>query len=473
MNEQLIECQGEREQLREHQQQQVTALQNQLRTMNEQLIECRGQREQLREHQQQQVTALQNQLRTRESEMNQMREQLREKQQQVTASENQLRTQEGEINQMREQLREKQQQVTALENQLRTREGEISQMREQLNESRGQEERLREREQLITDLQGQLTRGEQELRTMREQFSQEELLRAQQQQRVAELPRQVAILETELETVREQLNESQQREWVINRNDIQMLEQELGRGAWGCVYRGKFHGCDVAVKQMHENLITSDYTRHAFEREVGMASRCRHPCLLQFIGATTDERPLLVTEILDCSLREKLNNEDVTPLSANEVPVISRDVALGLNYLHQQPIPIIHHDVSSANVLLWRQSDRWRAKLSDYGTANFARQSNINYVGAMIYSAPEFLNEDHNQPISCKVDVYSFGVLLCEMCIRQEPDPQRRRRQIAAIRNGHFRALVNRCVNEVPGRRPNMESIIEELNPGEASESRI
>ena len=158
---------------------------------------------------------------------------------------------------------------------------------------------------------------------------------------------------------------------------------------------------------MHEDLInrnTSVYTRHVFEREVGMASRCRHPCLLQFIGATTDERPLLVTEILDCSLKGKLNNaEDVTPVSANDVPVISRDVALGLNYLHQQPIPIIHHDVSSVNVLLWRRDGRWRAKLSDYGTANFVRQSNINYAGAVIYSAPEFLNEDQDQPISCKV----------------------------------------------------------------------
>ena len=269
----------------------------------------------------------------------------------------------------REQLREQQQQqVTALQNQLRTREGEMNQMREQLNESREQEERMRAREQLITDLQRQLTGREQELRTLREQFSelqrQEELSRAQQQQQQ-----------------REQLNETQRLEWVISRNDIQILEHELGHGAWGAVYRGKFHGCDVAVKQMHEALIedlrTSEYIRHLFEREVGMASRCRHPCLLQFIGATTDERPLLVTEILDCSLREKLNNEDVTPITADEVPVISRDVALGLNYLHQQPIPIIHHDVSSANVLLWRQDGRWRAKLSDYGTANFVRQSNI------------------------------------------------------------------------------------------------
>ena len=372
----------------------------------------------------QRVTELQSQLSGKEQELARIRKQFnmqekrsRDERQRVIELRSQLGGKEQEIATMneqlnecrgqREQLREQQKQVTALQNQLRTQEGEMNQMREQLNESRGQEERMREREQLITDLQRQLTGREQELTTLTEQFTelqrQEELLRAQQQQTTSELQRQIAISETELETAREQLNETQQREWVISRNDIHILEHELGRGAWGVVYRGKFHGCDVAVKQMHEALITSDYTRHVFEREVGMASRCRHPCLLQFIGATTDERPLLVTEILDCSLREKLYNEDVTSITANEVAVISRDVALGLNYLHQQPIPIIHHDVSSANVLLWRRDGRWQAKLSDYGTANFIRRSNINYAGAASYSATEFLNEDQDQPISCKV----------------------------------------------------------------------
>ena len=59
------------------------------------------------------------------------------------------------------------------------------------------------------------------------------------------------------------------------------------------------------------------------------------------------------------------------------------------------------------------------------------------------------------------------------MCTRQEPDPQQRRKQIAGIRNGQFRGIVEDSVHEVPGMRPNMEAIIEQLNPGEASESRI
>ena len=78
--------------------------------------------------------------------------------------------------------------------------------------------------------------------------------------------------------------------------------------------------------------------------------------------------------------------------TAREIRAISLEIARGLNYLHnKRPIPIIHRDVSSANVLLWRQGDQWRGKVSDYGTANFMQQTMTVTPGAMIYSAPEAL----------------------------------------------------------------------------------
>ena len=83
------------------------------------------------------------------------------------------------------------------------------------------------------------------------------------------------------------------------------------------------------------------------------------------------------------------------PLSETEISVISLDVARALNYLHlKKPHPIIHRDVSSANVLLWRQGDQWRGKVSDYGTANFMQQIMTVAPGAIIYSAPEALSSN-------------------------------------------------------------------------------
>ena len=132
----------------------------------------------------------------------------------------------------------------------------------------------------------------------------------------------------EVRRLREQLRDS--RDWVINRKQIQITDQELGRGAWGAVYLGRFHGCEVAVKQMYRQIL-SDRNRRVFEREVSIASKCRHPYLLQFIGATADNQtPLLVTELMDCSLRDRLCS-----ITVEDVTVICLDVARALNYLHQ------------------------------------------------------------------------------------------------------------------------------------------
>ena len=201
-------------------------------------------------------------------------------------------------------------------------------------------------------------------------------------------------------------------DWVINRNDIQITSQVLGRGAWGVVYRARFHYYEVAVKQMHDAI--TGLSRDVFEREVNMASKCRHPCLLLFIGATNDERPFLVTELLECSLRNKLfPSHGEVPLPVDNEQAISLDVAYALHYLHERkPEPILHNDVSSSNVLLWRSVNGWRAKLSDYGTANFVRRSTINYAGAHVYSAPEYMTEGS---VSCKV---SLGIHFCNLVPR-------------------------------------------------------
>ena len=261
---------------------------------------------------------------------------------------------------------------------------------------------LREMQQREDNLQRQL----QEMR-QREESSQRQLREMQQQLenfqiQVSTLERQLRAknedvneLELSLSLAQQTINEQRRQEtcdWVISRNEIQVKENCLGRGAWASVNEGTYCGCTVAVKQIHD-LILSRHNRLLFEREMNIASACRHPCLLQFIGATNDEgSPLFVTELMEKSLRALFEER---PLSETEIRVISLDVARALNYLHQKkPSPIIHRDVSSANVLLWRQGDQWRGKVSDYGTANFMQQTMTVAPGAMIYSAPEALTSN-------------------------------------------------------------------------------
>ena len=283
-----------------------------------------------------------------------------------------------------EQLREMKQQVTQLQAQLEEKESEKQKQGDRLQRQlREMEQRLVDEHERLQEKHDQFVNSEARVRKMQGQLQGKD-------EEIAGLQNQVIELETSLSTAQQlALSERQRQEppdWVISRDQIQLTDKCLGRGGWGKVVEGKYCGCAVAVKQIHD-LILSDHNRSLFVREMNIASRCRHPCLLQFIGATDDEgSPLFVTELMETSLRALLKR----PLSVTELFVISLDVARALNYLHQkQPFPIIHRDVSSANVLLWRQGDQWRAKVSDYGTANFMRQTMTVAPGAPIYSAPE------------------------------------------------------------------------------------
>ena len=293
---------------------------------------------------------------------------------------------------IQQQLREKDQQEENSQRQLR-------EIQQQLIEKNQQEQNLQRTlrgiEQQLVNLQGQLREKEDETANLRERVTtQERQLRAKD--------RQVNELEITVSTAQQALSEHESQQvtpdWVISRDQLQLTDKLLGKGGWGSVVEGKYCGCSVAVKQIHE-LIVSPHNRSLFEREMDIASRCRHPCLLQFIGATNDEgSPLFVTELMESSLRALLEQR---PLAATEVSILSLDVARALNYLHQKkPCPIIHRDISSANVLLWRQGDQWRGKVSDYGTANFMQHTMTAGPGAPPYIAPEALTSNQTIKVS-------------------------------------------------------------------------
>ena len=359
---------------------------------------------QLREMQQREENS-QRQLREMQQREENSQRQLREMQQREENSQRWLREmQQGQENSQR-QLREMQQREEISRRQLRTMEQHLEDSENQLMDTQRREEnsqrQLREMQQREENLQRQLREIQQRGNSQEQVSSLERQLRERDQE--------INELELSLLSAQQRISEQRRQEtcdWVISRDEIQMTENCLGRGGWGSVSKGTYCGCTVAVKQIHD-LILSRHNRLLFEREMNIASACRHPCLLQFIGATNDEgSPLFVTELMEKSLRALLEQRQ---LSETEIAVISLDVALALNYLHQKkPNPIIHRDVSSANVLLWRQGDQWRGKVSDYGTANFMKQTMTVAPGNVIYSAPEALSSNQTP----KVGYHWFQILV-------------------------------------------------------------
>ena len=59
-----------------------------------------------------------------------------------------------------------------------------------------------------------------------------------------------------------------------------------------------------------------------------------------------------------------------------------------------------------------------------------------------------------------QLDVYSFGMLLLEMCTRELPGPQQKEEQIALVPDHVLRGLIRRCVQQDPEARPTMEEIL-------------
>ena len=357
----------------------------------------------------QQLENVQEQPRNRDGQLREMTQQLTNVRWQLQEKDGQLSEKDRQLREKDEELSEKTQQLTNTQGQLQERDGQLRERDGQLRERDGQ---LRERDGQVSEITNQLTSVRGQLQEKNEEFtSLERLLRAKQHE--------IDELETSLSAAQRALNERsrhQTPDWVIPRDQIQLTDKFLGKGGWGSVIEGNYCGCAVAVKQMYE-LILSDHNRRLFEREMSIAARCRHPCLLQFIGATNDEgSPLFVTELMESSLRALLEQR---PLSSLEVFVISLDVARALNYLHlKKPSPIIHRDISSANVLLWRQADQWRGKVSDYGTANILQQTMTVGPGAMIYSAPEAHTKHQTVKVCLKFEYWS-SILNCLTVIAQ------------------------------------------------------
>ena len=346
---------------------------------------------------------LQGQIRELQEREQNCQRQLTELQQREQTLQWQLREVQERDQISQRQLAELQQREENSQSQLREmrqREGNLQRQLTQLQDREENSQRqLTESRQLEENSQRQLR----ELR-QREENSQRQL--RETRQLLTNCRGQVSELQLSLSTAQLTINQfrsQETRDWVIPRDEIQITDKCLGKGGWGSVNEGTYCGCTVAVKEIHE-LILSPHNIRRFEREMNIASKCRHPHLLQFIGATIDEgSPLFVTELMEKSLRALLEQRQ---LSETEIRVISLDVARALNYLHQKkPEPIIHRDVSSANVLLWRQGDQWRGKVSDYGTANFMHQTMTVAPGAMIYSAPEALTS--NQTVKVSLSEYS------------------------------------------------------------------
>lgn len=160
--------------------------------------------------------------------------------------------------------------------------------------------------------------------------------------------------------------------------------------------------------------LSKDSLHEDFLHEMAIISRLRHPCITTVMGAVVEagREPLLIMELMEHgSLYDLLRNTTLEIDGEIILPIV-RDIAQGMNFLHQAKPPIIHGDIKSQNVLV---DMRFRAKVSDFG---LTQKKKVGLHGTPYFMAPELLQGESN---TTGADVYAFAILLCEVYSRKDP----------------------------------------------------
>ena len=299
-------------------------------------------------------------------------------------------------------------------------------------------------------------------------LTQQQLLNVQNSNKIlqvsnAHLQNQLSLTQQQLLGVQSMMTCS--RLWVVSHDQF-TIGREIGRGAWATVHETTFRRATVAAKRLHQ-LITAPRTRQLFQREMEMALQCQHQNIVTFLGATLEGPPVILMELMDTNLRSAYEQGNIKD---HQMLGILNHVASALHFLHTRPDPVIHRDVSSANVLLKAlYSGEWLAKLGDLGTAKIQQQAGTAGPGAMAYGAPEAGDYTKHSP---KMDVYSYGILILETLTATHPFEVVDTLKVQVQQQfPQYHQLVTSCTNHQSNDRPTMYDVIGQLDKIKAARS--
>ena len=275
-------------------------------------------------------------------------------------------------------------------------------------------------------------------------------------------------------------------------SDLVLTDTRLGKGADACVYQVEWNGTVCAAKRLHEVLLEDDSPGGTkklvsnFETECITWSKLRHPGIVQFLGVYLERGsrlPVLVMEKMDTSLRQYLESHSKEKFLLELKAFILHQITQALAYLHSQNPPLVHHDLSTNNVLLNVLS--FMTKLTDFGMSRAINPSTIirksSIKGTPAFMAPEALQTPlrYNE----KLDIFSFGNVILSTITHEWPQPcpptQYKGDQLIALDEFHrreryaemftaqekqlFLPTIRHCLENRPDRRPSSAVLVQEL----------
>jgi serine/threonine protein kinase len=213
-------------------------------------------------------------------------------------------------------------------------------------------------------------------------------------------------------------------EWLGRSIKGYRLEQILGVGGVGCVYRAKHPliGKQVAIKLL-QNTDPNEKVLGRFFTEARAANEIRHENVIDIIDfdQADEKTPFMIMEYLPGkSLAETI--EQHAPFPESRIAHIARQICAALGAAHNRGI--IHRDLKGDNVFLTqRGDDKDFVKILDFGIAKLLYENkNPTQTGLLIGTplciAPE---QAKGTKVDHRVDIYALGVLLFQMCTGRAP----------------------------------------------------
>ena len=292
---------------------------------------------------------------------------------------------------------------------------------------------------------------------------------------------------------------------TVSESNIEFLrDQDLGRGAYGRVFKARYRGSFCAAKEIHSILIEAAYTpterrrlQDSFIRECSRhCSNLNHPNIVHFIGIYHPPQqlfPVMIMELMDESLTTYAEKPNI---SFKRRASILYDVAEGLSYLHSRSPPVIHRDLSPNNVLLKHLPLLPVAKIADLGVArivNVDDKSSKSYQtkvpGTVDFMPLEAFGD--KPKYGTPLDVFSYGGIMLYTVNGKWPRPtaladfdpvtrqvrgfsevERRQEYLDKMKGEAevLRPLVEACLDNDPVKRPSILEVSKEIKPVKVSQ---